>query len=123
MTRRIVRTTRTIPANTWDPAPVETLPRREVEWVVRAEEDAPSYDENRALQRWIRGLENMTQSQLALLREFDFRLSDSEERNRRASNLASFERTWFWALWGILMLILGSVLVVLLVLILMSLIR
>ncbi len=121
--RRIVRTTRRTQVNDGNEEPVETRHEREVERVVRAEDDARGYDETRALRPWIRGLQDVTQRQFALLREFDFRLSNSEERNRVASNEASLERASFWVLWGILMLILGSALAVVLVLILTSIVR
>lgn len=143
MSRRIVRTTRRIETN-GALEPVETVHEREVDRVLRAGEPAPPREHDRLIQRadyyvaepavpapaemaemhsWIRALQNVTQRQLQLLREFDFRLGSLEEHNRIQSNNASFERATWWALWGILMLLLGSALAVVLLLILTALFR
>ena len=121
--RRIVRTTRRTQVNDENEEPVETMHEREVERVVREEDDTRSYDETRALRPWIRGLQNVTQRQFALLRDFDFRLSNSEERNRVASNEASLDRASFWVVWVTLMLVLGTALAIMLVLIFTSIVR
>ena len=121
--RQIVRTTRRIKVNDGNEEPVETMHEREVDRVVREEDDTRRYDEARALRLWIRGLQNVTQRQFALLREFDFRLSNSEERNRLASNEASLVRGSFWVVWVTLMVGLGSALAIVLILILTMFVR
>jgi hypothetical protein len=120
---QIVRTTRRTQVNDGNEEPVETIHEREVDRVIREEDDTRGYDETRALRPWIRGLQNVTQRQFTLLREFDFRLSNSEARNRAASNEASLDRASFWVVWVTLMLVLGSALAIVLILILSSIVR
>ncbi len=141
MTRRIVRTTRRIQVN--DPSePVETIHEREVDRVIRDTDTTPGYGDDRTLQTveyvqpetivtrrdeiaevnsWIRALQNTAARQLSLLREMDIRIGNLEQRDRMASSYTSFEKATWWALWGILMLILGAALVVVLLIIVTSL--
>lgn len=121
--RRIVRTTRRTQVDDGNEEPVETMRERRVDRVVSEDDDMRGYDETRAIRPWIRGLQNASQRQFSLLREFNFRLSNSEERNRLASDEASVDRASFWVVWVILMLVLGSALAIVLVLILTSLVR
>lgn len=67
-----------------------------------------------------RSLENMFQMQMTMLREMDRRMNRLEQPQptpRPARGEQFYAQTW-WALWGILMLILGAALVVVVVLIL-----
>jgi hypothetical protein len=121
--RRIVRTTRRTQVDDVNEEPVEAGRERRVVRLVPEEEDMRSNNETRALRPWIRGLQNATQRQFALLRDLDFRLSNSEERNRVASNEASIDRASVWVVWAILMLLLGSALAVVLVLLLTSIVH
>ncbi len=141
MTRRVIRTTRRVQVNGED-EPVETVHEREVERVLRNGNDLQVYEtddkvqpdyyvpsepavratreELTVLNTWLQTLQNLTQRQLALLRDFDLRLMRLEEANRLRASTPSFERATWWALWGILMLILGAALVVILFLIFSS---
>jgi hypothetical protein len=72
-------------------------------------------------------LQTQTQ-QMYLLRDLDMRLArlevrpaTSEAKNVRAAAAASFERATWWALWGILMLVLGGALAIVMLLILLNL--
>jgi hypothetical protein len=121
--RRIVRTTRRTQVEDGNEGPVESRRERRVVRLVPEEEDMRSNDETRAIRPWIRGLQNATQRQFALLRDVDFRLSNSEEQNRVASNEASIDRASIWVLWAILMLGFGSALVIVLFLILTSIVH
>lgn len=62
--------------------------------------------------------------QTYLLREFDARLSRLENNARPqpafVAATPSFERATWWALWGLLMLVLGSALAVIIILILLN---
>ncbi len=139
MARRIVRTTRRIQTNGVEEPP-EVIHEREVRRVIRDTDPEQDYEVERSLQTvdylppetvrpgygemselhtWVRSIQDMTQRQLAILRDFDIRLRNLEYRNRAAED--SFARLTWWALWGILMLILGSALVVVLILIIASL--
>ncbi len=141
MTRRVIRTTRRVQVNGED-EPVETVHEREVERVLRNGNDlqvyetddrtSPDYyvpaepavratrEELTVLNSWLQTLQNLTQRQLAILRDFDLRVTRLEELNRLRSPTPSVERATWWALWGILMLILGAALVVILFLIFSS---
>lgn len=122
--RRIVRTTRGTQVDNRNQEPYETIQKeRQVERVVTEENDMRGIDETRAIRPWIRGLQNVTQRQFALLRDFDFRLSNSEARERVASNEASMDRASFWMIWVALMLVLGSALAIVLVLILTTIVH
>lgn len=67
-----------------------------------------------------RSLQNVFQMQMGLLRDLDARMSRLEQTHYQPQPAASPEKfyaqTW-WALWGILMLIIGSALVVVVLLI------
>ncbi len=68
--------------------------------------------------QWSRTLRRVTDRQLQILRNMDMRISNLEAADDQGVADASFERATWWALWGILMIILGAALVVILFLIL-----
>jgi hypothetical protein len=66
-----------------------------------------------------RSLQNVFQMQMTMLRELDTRMNRLEQaRPQSTPNAGQFYAQTWWALWGILMLILGSALVVVILLIL-----
>lgn len=66
-----------------------------------------------------RSMQNMIQMQMTMMREIDQRLNRLEQARPQAQpNPERFYTQTWWALWGILMLILGSALVLVLVMIL-----
>ncbi len=70
-----------------------------------------------ALTTWSQTLQNNQQQQLAILKEIDARLARLEEYTRPSPTSNTYERASWWALWGVLMLILGAALVILILLI------
>src|SRR5512143_4121979 len=113
MSRRVIRTTRRVQVNGED-EPVETVHEREVERVLRNGNDLQVYetddkmqpdyyvpsepvvratrDEITVLNSWLQTLQNLTQRQLAILRDFDLRVTRLEEANRLRGTTPSFER-------------------------------
>ncbi len=67
--------------------------------------------------QWSRTLRRVTDRQLQILRDLDMRVSNLEAQDEAAAQTPSFERATWWALWGLLMLILGAALVVIILLI------
>ncbi len=142
MTKRVIRTTRRIQVN-GDAEPVETVHEREVDRVMRnggelqvreQEETLPvyytaepvvraSHTQVTILNSWLHSLQNITQRQLVILRDLDYRLTRLEDANRARETPPSLERATWWALWGLLMLVFGSALVVVLILIFSALLR
>ncbi len=141
MTRQVIRTTRRIQTTNED-EPIETIHEREVDCVVRngtetqlyAQDDALApvspepltpmpVSETAALNSWLRSFQNVMQRQFVVLRDVDTRLTRLEVTNRIRETTPSFERSTWWALWGILMLLLGAALTVILVLIFSSLVH
>jgi hypothetical protein len=136
MTKRVIRTTRRIQTD-GDAAPVETVHEREVDRVLRngaelqaheQDETVPVYyttepvvhvtgEQATALTAWLHSLQHITQRQLTILRNLDYRLTRLEAVNRARDTTPGVERATWWALWGLLMLILGAALVVILILI------
>lgn len=68
----------------------------------------------------VRAQESWARTQSGVLRDIDYRLTHIEETNRAWAVMQSAEQRTWWALWGILMLILGSALAVIIVLIFTS---
>lgn len=68
----------------------------------------------------IQSVQQTQQQQMYLLRELDARLvrMENSERDAAAARVPTFERTTWWAIWGLLMLILGGALTIMIVLIL-----
>lgn len=62
-------------------------------------------------------LQNVFQMQMTMLRDLDARMNRVEQTRTTAPSPERFYAQTWWALWGILMLILGSALVVVLLLI------
>ena len=141
MTRQVIRTTRRIQTADED-APLETIHEREVERVVRNGTETPAtiqedgltpiapesltpmpVSETAALNSWLRTFQNVMQRQFTILHDLDTRLTRLEVSNHVRETTPSFERTTWWALWGILMLLLGAALTVILVLIFSSLVH
>lgn len=137
MPRRIIRTTRrvqydedgepieTVVSSTEQPTePVATTQRTEVYEPARGLERVRyTYSTPQPYERvtevvpdWSQTLRTLAQRQMQMLREFDLRLANLEGANRRTPD-GAFERNTWWALWGILMLILGATLVVIMLLI------
>lgn len=70
----------------------------------------------------IQSLQQTQQRQMNVLRDLDERIGHLENAARpniQPQQVPSFERTTWWAIWGLLMLILGGALAVLIVLIMM----
>ncbi|MBI4671094.1 MAG: hypothetical protein HY741_05440 [Chloroflexi bacterium] len=65
-----------------------------------------------------RSMQNIFQMQMAMLRQLDVRLNRLEQTRPPQFNTGEFYAQTWWALWGILMLILGAALVMVLTLIL-----
>jgi hypothetical protein len=123
--------------------PVEAVQDREVVRTLREPEEFKVYDQGSSLPDYYRpnepavsrsnGLaavstklqaqEKWARQQSAVLRDFDYRLTHLEEANHAWGAAQSIEQATWWALWGILMLILGSALAVIIVLIFSSLPR
>ncbi len=141
MTRRVIRTTKRI-QRVDDAEPVETIHEREVDRVIQNDDGLQVYEEEilpeaytpepvvrassnelTVLNSWLRTFSNISHRQFSILRDFDARLARLEDANRVRQTPPSFERATWWALWGILMLILGAALVVIIILILGSLIH
>ena len=143
MPRRIVRTTRRIQYNE-DGGPIETVVSSSQEQPALSPgattQETDVYEPERGLERvaytytnsppatrrvvrtevldpqeWGQALRSVTNRQLQMFREIELRLSSLEDANRAREG--SFERATWWALWGIVMLILGAALVVILLLI------
>ncbi len=143
MPRRIVRTTRRIQYNE-DGEPIETVVSSTQERPALSPGDATQetevYEPERGLERvaytystpaattrrvvrteildpqeWGQTLRTITQRQMQILRDFELRLASVEDATRAREG--TFERATWWALWGVLMLILGAALVVILLLI------
>jgi hypothetical protein len=140
MSRKIIRTTRRIQYNE-DGEPVETYvssTQQQPDYVLGPGEQVETYDptadtrvtysypgpttvtspvETTVVHDWARNLRAATQRQFEMLREFDLRIGHLEDVTARSANSTSFERGTWWALWGVLMLLLGSALIVILLLI------
>lgn len=71
--------------------------------------------------QWSRTLRRVTERQLQALRSLDMRISNLETLNERDEASYSFERSTWWALWGLLMLLLGGALIVILFLVISAL--
>ncbi len=71
----------------------------------------------------LQSMQRAQMQQMYLLRDLDTRLARLENptRGANANTTPSFERATWWAIWGLLMLILGGALTVVIMLILMNL--
>ena len=77
----------------------------------------PSTPELITLGTWAQSFTSMQQQQIAMLRDFDVRLAQLENIvSARPAGTSTEGATW-WALWGLLMLILGGALTILILLI------
>jgi|GEM_PF-6988553 hypothetical protein len=65
-----------------------------------------------------RSMQNMFQMQMNMLRDLETRMTRVEQTRPPQANMGQFYAQTWWALWGILMLILGAALVMVLILIL-----
>ena len=77
----------------------------------------PSMPELIALGTWAQSFTSLQQQQIAMLRDFDVRLAELEGLVSARPTSTSTERATWWALWGLLMLILGGALTILILLI------
>jgi hypothetical protein len=70
----------------------------------------------------LQSVQQLQRQQLDALRDFDYRIGRLERAARPAPQpvTPSFERATWWAIWGLLMLILGGALAVVIVLILLN---
>ncbi len=70
----------------------------------------------------LQSVQQTQMQQIYMLREFDSRIARLEQASRpnQAPQTPTYERATWWALWGLLMLVLGGALTVVLVLILMN---
>lgn len=90
---------------------------------VVAAQPASSPSEMMVLASMLQSVQQNQTRQLYLLRDFDMRLSRVEvsvQQPPAPAPTPTFERTTWWAIWGLLMLILGGALAVVLVLILLN---
>ncbi len=78
----------------------------------------PSVSELLTLGTWAQSFQSAQQQQLALLHDLSERVSHLEESVGARSTGTPTERATWWALWGLLMLILGGALAILILLIL-----
>jgi hypothetical protein len=142
MAKRVIRTTeqRTVVDRE---RPVQTVQEREVVRTLREPDGETVYDPGTtapeiyttpaplvttttglaALNARLRAQENWARQQSSVLHDIDYRLTNMEEGTHLWTSAMSLEQTTWWALWGILMLILGSALAVIVILIFASLIR
>jgi hypothetical protein len=123
--------------------PVETMQEREVVRTLREPEGLNVYDPGSTLPEYylpsepavsasngvaavgsrLRAQESWRRQQSAFLRDIDYRLAHLEEANHAWAARQSVEQATWWALWGILMLILGSALAVIVILIFLPLVH
>jgi hypothetical protein len=84
--------------------------------------NTPATSEMMMLGSILQSVQQSQTQQMYWMREMDARLARLEHsaRANAAAPVASFERGTWWAIWGLLMLILGSALVVVIVLILLN---
>ncbi len=82
----------------------------------------PPSSEMLVLGSMLQTMQRAQTQQMYILREMDSRLARLEHDARSAPRAqgAAFERATWWAIWGLLMLILGGALVVVIMLILMN---
>lgn len=86
---------------------------------------SPNYSEALAVGSMIQSIQQTQTQQMYLLREMDSRLARLEEPTRYAPPqqvivAPSYERATWWAIWGLLMLILGGALAVVILLIVLN---
>ncbi len=83
---------------------------------------APASSELLMLGAMLQSVQSSQNQQMVLLRDFDRRINRLEAgaRPRPQNSTPSFERATWWAIWGLLMLILGGALTVVIVLILLN---
>ncbi len=83
---------------------------------------APNMSEMLMLGSLIQSVQNAQTQQMYVMRDLDARLGRLEQnaRPQAATATPSFERGTWWAIWGLLMLILGGALAVVIVLILLN---
>lgn len=86
---------------------------------------APNYAEVLAMGNMIQSIQQTQTQQMYLLREMDSRLARLEEPMRYPAQAQvivtpSYERATWWAIWGLLMLILGGALAVVILLIVLN---
>src|SRR5438477_3813715 len=102
---------------TWTPAPpstqiVATPPNTQL---VAAPTAATSSD-MMVLGSMIQSMQQTQMQQMYLMRDFDARIGRLEQAARpQATPTPSFERVTWWAIWGLLMLILGGTLTVVII--------
>lgn len=80
---------------------------------------APATSEFMVLGSILQSFQQAQTQQSYLLRDMNARLARLENGRSNVNSTPSFERGTWWAIWGLLMLILGGALVVVIVLILM----
>lgn len=109
----------------WTPAPngsqIVTAPRHT--HIVPATPPATTHNsELVALGSMLQNMQQTQVQQIYMLREFDHRISRLETgaRPNPAPQTPTYERATWWALWGLLMLVLGGALTIVIVLILMN---
>ncbi len=127
MNRKIIRTTQRRVIDDRE-APVQTIQEREVVRTVPEfyEPNLPALrvsDQVAVLGSRVRALESETQSRSAIQQDLDYRLTSLEGANHGWGAAYAVEHATWWTLWYILMLVLGSGLVIVVTLILLSLIR
>ena len=139
MAKRIFRTTQERTVDT-SGRPIETVKEREVVRTLKEPEGVKVYEPGTALPERIRteeitvseasqlaevatrvrAQESWARTQSGVLRDIDHRLTRLEDTSRGYAVMQSIEQTTWWALWGILMLIVGSALAVVIILIVTS---
>lgn len=108
---------------TWTPAPVTTQmvaapPNTQL---VAAPTNTATSSDVMVLGSMLQSMQQTQMQQMYLMRDFDSRIGRLEQAARPNPPAgASFERMTWWAIWGLLMLILGGTLTVVIILILMN---
>lgn len=123
--------------------PVETVQQREVVRTIREPDSETVYEPGTSspdlyarpgplvtttngfagLNARLRAQENWARQESSVLQDVNYRLTSLEDGTHIWTSAMSLEQTTWWALWGILMLVLGSALAVIMILIFASLLH
>ena len=108
---------------TWTPAPTtQIVAAQPTGQLVATPSNSANSSEMLVLGSMLQSMQQTQMQQMYLMRDFDTRLGRLEQTARPNAPAASpsFERVTWWAIWGLLMLILGGTLTVVIILILMN---
>jgi hypothetical protein len=114
----------------YNPAPAAaprsaTIVSQPVPRTITVNTPQPDYSQLLAVGSMMQSIQQNQTQQMYLLREMDSRLNRLEDQSRYAPQpvaapTPSYERATWWAIWGLLMLILGGALAVVILLILLN---